>query len=259
MIGIFDSGYGGLSVQKAVMKTLPDVPIVYFADHKFCPYGRKSKEELIERAFFIADALIHMGAQLIIVACNTATAAAIDALREKYDIPFVGMEPAIKPAAMASSTKKIGVLATEGTFSGRLFNQTKEKFAQDIEVVIQEGVGLVELVEKGLMGTYKAHQVLFPIVDKMKAHQIDQLVLGCTHYPFLKEDLQKMLGKQVQLIDPAPAVAQQAKRLYQNVDDKVTVKKYYRFITSGDNVKEFRRNVLSLITVDEENTLFMYE
>ncbi|ANQ49360.1 glutamate racemase [Flammeovirga sp. MY04] len=259
MIGIFDSGYGGLSVQKAVMQLMPTTSIVYFADHQYCPYGRKSKEELIERAFFIVDALIEQGAQLIIVACNTATAAAIDTLREKYDIPFVGMEPAIKPAALASTSKKVGVLATEGTFSGKLFKQTKEKFAQGVEVIIQEGVGLVELVEKGLMGTYKAHQVLYPIIAKMKAHRVDHLVLGCTHYPFLKDDIQKMLGDKVRLIDPSPAVAQQAQRLYQKDESKPEIKKYYRFITSGLKVKEYRRNILQLLQLDEENTLFMYE
>ncbi|WP_281613710.1 glutamate racemase [Flammeovirga sp. SubArs3] len=261
MIGLFDSGYGGLSVFRVLKETLPDTPLIYYADHEHCPYGQKSKEYLINRAEKITEVLIEQGAEIIVVACNTATAAAIDHLRNSYDIPFVGMEPAIKPAALSSITKAVGVLATEGTFSGKLFNETKEKYAKDIKVVIQPGTGLVELVEAHKMHTYKSWQVLYPLLKKMKEENVDQIVLGCTHYPFLFEDIQKLAGEHVTLIDPAPAVAKQVVRIKETILDfpKKGKAQFYQFITSHADVKNFRASVLKLVDVNGDNTLFAYD
>ncbi|NME68534.1 glutamate racemase [Flammeovirga aprica] len=244
MIAFFDSGLGGLSVWNTFYEQMPEQSMLYFADQKYIPYGSKTKEALIERAYKITDFLISKGATIIVVACNTATAAVIKSLREKYDIPFVGMEPAIKPAALASKTKSIGVLATEGTFSGELFKQTKEKFTKGINVIVQPGYGMVELVEEGMMGTENAIAVLKPLVVPMLQEKVDQIVLGCTHYPFLKEDIQKIVGVEVNLIDPAPAVVKQIKRVMSAPLAEAEPK--YHFFTSNDSITNFQLGVEQL-------------
>ncbi|WP_044205432.1 glutamate racemase [Flammeovirga sp. OC4] len=245
MIAFFDSGLGGLSVWKTYYQQVPEQSMLYFADQKYIPYGSKTKEELLDRAIKITDFLISKGATIIVVACNTATAAVIKLLREKYAIPFVGMEPAIKPAAMSSKTKTIGVLATEGTFSGELFQQTKEKFTKGVNVIIQPGYGMVELVEEGLMRTPKAKELLMPLVHPMLKENVDHIVLGCTHYPFLKEDIQEIVGKNVELIDPSPAVVKQIIRLMPElVLDKAAK---YQFYTSSSDLKSFQNGVEKLI------------
>ncbi|MBD0401020.1 glutamate racemase [Flammeovirga sp. EKP202] len=245
MIAFFDSGLGGLSVWKTYYQQVPQQSMLYFADQKYIPYGSKTKEELIDRAIKITDFLISKGATIIVVACNTATAAVIKPLREKYSIPFVGMEPAIKPAAISSQTKSIGVLATEGTFSGELFQQTKEKFTKGINVIVQPGYGMVELVEEGLMRTPKAKELLEPLVHPMLKENVDHIVLGCTHYPFLKDDLQEIVGEKVQLIDPSPAVVKQINRLLP--DPLLNKEAKYQFYTSSPNVVSFQAGVEKLI------------
>ncbi len=211
-IGIFDSGLGGLSVWLEVIKELPNTSIIYYADSGNCPYGNKSEAEITRLSKACTEFLLEQGCEMIIVACNTATAAAIEILRATYDVPFVGMEPAIKPAALQTQTGNVGVLATKGTLEGRLFNQTKSRYAQDVQVHIQIGEGLVELVENLEMNTPKAKDLLKQYLQPMLANNVDKIVLGCTHYPFLTPMIQQLVPKQVTIINPAPAVARQAKK-----------------------------------------------
>jgi len=213
-IGIFDSGVGGLSVWKELVKILPNESIIYYADSANCPYGTKTQAEIIHLSQRIVEFFIQQNVKLIIVACNTATAASIDFLRKYYTIPFVGMEPAVKPAALKTKKGIVGILATEGTFNGRLFNETTEKWASNIQVEIQVGKGFVELVERGDFYSDKAistvKTVLQPLLDK----GIDQLVLACTHYPFLYESIREVSKDiQLEIINPAPAVVKQTQNL----------------------------------------------
>lgn len=212
-IGIFDSGLGGLTVWKACKRRLPQEQFVYIADHAHCPYGPQSLAKIRKLCQSMVEHLCEQKVKLIIIACNTATAAAIYDLRQRYEIPFVGMEPAIKPAAKQSKTQKVGILATAGTFQGEHFKQTKAKYAGSVEVLIQIGEGLVELVESGKIEGEEAEELLKKYLDPMKEQGIDQLVLGCTHYPFLMNPIQRIMGPGVQIIDPAPAVAQQVERV----------------------------------------------
>lgn len=215
-IGIFDSGAGGLTVLSELIKIMPNEKYIFFADSANCPYGSKPAQEIINLSDKITRFLITKGCKLIVVACNTATAAAIDYLRSSYNIPFIGMEPAVKPASQQTKTKSIGVLATAGTFKGRLYIETSRKYATDVNVCYQVGEGLVELVESGKANSPEAEQLLHKYIDPMIDCNIDHLVLGCTHYPFLKPVLEKMLPEHITIVDPAPAVALQTKRVAEN-------------------------------------------
>lgn len=212
-IGVFDSGVGGLSVLHAIRKLLPNEDIVYLADQAFAPYGKRTKSEIIARADTLTKYLLLQKCKLIVVACNTATTNAIWHLRKTFDIPFVGIEPAIKPAALGSKTAVVGVLATQGTLSSELFQSTTQDHARDIEVITQVGHGLVELVEGGKANSPEAEIQLRKDLIPMLKHPIDHLVLGCTHYPFLRESLQKILPKNVTIVDCGKAVAKQTKHL----------------------------------------------
>ncbi|MFH2141423.1 MAG: glutamate racemase [Bacteroidota bacterium] len=219
-IGVFDSGVGGLSVWKEIVELLPNESIIYYADSGNCPYGTKSREEIIKLSEKIVEFLIKKSCKLIVVACNTATAAAIDYLRLNYSIPFVGMEPAIKPAAIQSKTGNIGVLATENTFKGRLFNETSRKYANDKNLYIQIGYGLVDIVENGKINTKDSYSILEKYIQPMLDKNVDQIVLGCTHYPFLMEQIKEIVGTKSGIINPAPAVARQV----ENILDKQQIK-----------------------------------
>ena len=236
-IGIFDSGVGGLSVWREMIKALPNEDIIYYADNANCPYGPKSKEEIIRLASNVVDFLIKKRSKIIVVACNTATAAAIDFLRENYPIPFVGMEPAVKPAALESKTKSIAVLATEGTLNGRLYLETSEKYAKDVELNIKVGDRLVHIVENGLVNDANTKKHLTEIVKPLISKNIDHLVLGCTHYPFLIEKLKEVLPQNVKIIDPSPAVVKQAKKILLEYNLLNTKKKdpEYNFFSSGSS------------------------
>ncbi|QKG79002.1 glutamate racemase [Tenuifilum thalassicum] len=212
-IGIFDSGAGGLSVLSELVKKMPNERFVYFADTLHCPYGSKPADKIIKLSDNITKLLISKGAKLIVVACNTATAASIDYLRSNYSIPFIGMEPAIKPASLNTKTKSIGVLATAGTFKGRLYIETSKKYASNVNVCYQVGEGLVELVETGKANSPEAEELLHRYVDSMIDCDIDHLVLGCTHYPFLIPTLKKIIPDTINIVNPAPAVAAQAYRV----------------------------------------------
>ncbi|MBR5836672.1 MAG: glutamate racemase [Bacteroidales bacterium] len=207
MIGIFDSGVGGLSVFREIHKILPDERFIYYSDNAHCPYGEKSREYIIDRARTITSFLISQGADIIVVACNTATAAAISTLRKEFPIPFIGMEPAVKPAAQATKTGVVGVLATAGTLKATKYIDTREKWAQNVKIVEHIGQGFVELVENGKITGPEAEEVTSRSVKPLVDAGADTIVLGCTHYPFLADTILKVTGKHVTLIDPAPAVA----------------------------------------------------
>lgn len=212
-IGVFDSGVGGLSVFHALRELLPNEDIIYVADQAFAPYGKRTKSEIQNRSEIISEWLIAKGCKLIVVACNTATTNAIAHLRESFSVPFVGIEPAIKPAALGSKTGVVGVLATEGTLSSELFQTTAQDHAKDIDVISQIGHGLVALVESGKATSLEAERQLQNDLAPMLEKPIDHLVLGCTHYPFLRQALGRILPKNVTIVDCSNAVAKQTHRL----------------------------------------------
>ena len=207
MIGIFDSGSGGLSVLREILKILPKERFLYYADTAFCPYGEKTPEFIQARGRAITDYLLGEGADIIVVACNTATAAAISTLRKEYAVKFIGMEPAVKPAALSSESGVIGVLATAGTLKGSKYLTTKGLYEDNVKIVEHVGKGFVELVENGELDCPKAMKVVRKSLQPLLDEGADRIVLGCTHYPFLRDVIQKIAGPSVQVIDPAPAVA----------------------------------------------------
>jgi glutamate racemase len=213
MIGVFDSGVGGLSVWKELHALMPEEDYSYFSDSAYCPYGPKLPEAIQERAAAITDFLISKGSSIVVVACNTATAAAIDFLRSRYAIPFVGMEPAVKPAAEQSKSGTVGVLATAGTLKGSLYHNTLANYASSVNVIETVGTGLVELVESGKTDSPEAFQLVSKYVKPMVEAGADCIVLGCTHYPFLADVISKVAGPGVEILNPAPAVARQTRRL----------------------------------------------
>lgn len=211
-IGLFDSGIGGTSIWKEIHNLLPNENTIYLADSKNAPYGQKSKEEIIALSIKNTEFLLNKNAKMIVVACNTATTNAIKELREKFDVPFIGIEPAIKPAANNSKTQTIGILATKGTLNSELFNKNVERF-QETTIIEQVGFNLVKLIENGEMYseemTLLLNQYLQPMIDA----NIDYLVLGCSHYPFLIPQIKKILPENVKIIDSGEAVAKQTQKI----------------------------------------------
>ncbi len=213
-IGIFDSGSGGLSVYRELVKVLPGERYSYYADNAHCPYGEKTALYIRRRGRFITEFLLDKGADIIVVACNTATAAAIATLRSEYpDVPFIGMEPAVKPAALGTRSGVIGVLATAGTLKGSKYLSTRGRFEDDVTIVEHVGHGFVELVENGILDGPEAESVVRASLQPLLDAGADTIVLGCTHYPFLQPLIQRLSGPAVQVIDPAPAVARQTVRV----------------------------------------------
>lgn len=247
---MFDSGLGGLSVWKEVTKLLPRESVVYFADSGNCPYGTRSEEEITQLCRRIVDHLLSKGCKLIVVACNTATSAAIAQLRSEYNVPFIGMEPAVKPAALHTRTGNIGILATQGTLNGKLFNETKNRFAENVQVHMQVGHGLVELVEKGMNESPEAEEALRKYIGPMIDNNVDHIVLGCTHYPFLEKLIHKIAGSKMTILDPAPAVALQTRRKLEEFDllADASHSARYSFYTTGDELimNEFARRFLGV-------------
>ena len=207
MIGLFDSGSGGLSVLREIVRLLPDEKYVYYSDNAHCPYGEKSPEYIRERCREIVRLLLDKGADIIVVACNTATAAAIQVLREEFPVRFIGMEPAVKPAALGTRTGVVGVLATAGTLKGSKYLTTKGNFEDGCTIVEHVGQGFVELVENGNLEGEATEEVVRTSLQPLLDAGADTIVLGCTHYPFLLPVLRKLAGPGVRFIDPAPAVA----------------------------------------------------
>jgi glutamate racemase len=206
-IGVFDSGVGGISVLQHIHALLPHEQLLYVADSRYAPYGSKTPEEIQSRCFEIADFLTAKGVKAIVVACNTATAAAIDAMRAKYDLPIFGMEPAVKPAAEASKNGIIGVLATVGTLQSAQFAGLLESYGRNVKVVTQGCVGLVECIERGELNAENTVNLLKQYCQPLLEEGADTIVLGCTHYPFVKPLIQQIVGDNVTLIDTGAAVA----------------------------------------------------
>ncbi len=210
-IGIFDSGVGGTSIWKEISLALPNENTIYLADSKNAPYGKRSKDEIIALSVKNTEKLLELNCKIIVVACNTATTNAIKVLRSTYDIPFIGIEPAIKPAAIHTQTKKVGVLATKGTLSSELFTKTSDLYTHNIEVIEVIGTGLVELIEEGKIDSPEMQTLLTSYIEPMIKKDIDYLVLGCSHYPYLIPILRKILSDKVTIIDSGEAVAKQTK------------------------------------------------
>lgn len=235
-IGIFDSGVGGTSIWKEINKLMPQEDTIYLADSKNAPYGKKTKERILQLSIKNTELLLSKDCKLIVVACNTATTNAIAYLRKKYRVPFIGIEPAIKPAALNSKSKKVGVLATKGTLSSSLFHSTSEIHAKGIQILEQEGTGLVPLIEQGKVYSLATKRLLSKFLKPMLDEGIDYLVLGCTHYPYLIPVLKEMLPENVKIIDSGEAVARHTKAvmLQLNLENVSQEMGKHRFYTNAD-------------------------
>ena len=217
-VGFFDSGVGGTCILRAFQRLCPDVPTEYIADSAHCPYGNKPPEEIVRLSVANTEELLRRGCGIVVVACNTATAAAIDYLRTNYpEVPFVGIEPATKPAALRSKTGVVGVLATAGTFHGRLYNETKAKFAKNVTVLAAVADEFVQLVERGETSGAKVEKVVRTKVEPLLKAGADRIVLGCTHFPHLKPVIEKVCAGRAEVIDPSAAVARQIQRVLRAV------------------------------------------
>ncbi len=250
-IGIFDSGVGGTSIWKEIHELLPFEKTIYLADSKNAPYGKKTIGEIINLSRKNTEKLLEMGAKTIVVACNTATTNAIKVLRSNYNVPFIGIEPAIKPAALHSKTKAIGILATQGTLTSELFHQASELYSKDIHIIEVEGHGLVELIESGKRNSNQTKSLLRNLLKPMLEHSMDYLVLGCSHYPYLMPVLKEILPEDVQVIDSGEAVARQTKVVLTE-NDLLTPEK------ESKPIPEFFSNtnpevLASLINAEENN------
>lgn len=239
-IGVMDSGVGGLSVLKHLTRQLPHEHFIYFADSAHAPYGNKSAAEIQQRCFTIADTLIAQGAKALVVACNTATAAAIGSMRQHYTLPIIGMEPAVKPAAAASNNGIIGVLATTGTLHSAQFAALLEHYGQNVQVVTHACVGLVECIEQGQLNTPHTLALLQQYCQPLMAAGADTIVLGCTHYPFVRQYIQKIVGPNVTLIDTGAAVAKRLQQVLkqQQMLNAATESGDSVFLTSGEKETE---------------------
>jgi glutamate racemase len=238
-IGVFDSGIGGISVLRAIREQMPAESAIYFGDQAHVPYGSRSMEQIQNFSEAITRFLLGQGAKIIVVACNTASAAALNYLRERFsEIPFVGMEPAVKPAAEYTQTGKVGILATPATFQGALYSSVVERFANGVELLQDTCPGLVQLIEQGNLDGEETRRILEEALLPMLEKNIDTVVLGCTHYPFVIPLIQKIVGdaKSVRVIDPAPAVAKQARRVLAARDIRSESKSQgdLKLYTSGD-------------------------
>jgi glutamate racemase len=213
-IGLFDSGVGGLSVYRVLRKELPTVPVIYAGDQGHVPYGPRPLAQVRHFAEQITRFLLGKGARLIVVACNAASAASLHTLRNLFpDVPFVGMEPAVKPAAETTHSGVVGVLATPATFQGELYASVVERFAQNVSILTDTCPGLVQQIEAGKLEDAETLAILHRALDPMVAAGVDTVVMGCTHYPFVIPQIQRIVGPGVRVIDPAPAVTRQVGRL----------------------------------------------
>jgi len=235
-IGVFDSGVGGLSVLRAIRQLMPSQPVIYLADQAHVPYGVRSLEEVRLFSHSITRFLLSQGARLITVACNTASVAALKSLRLEFpQVPFVGMEPAVKPAAEQTHSKVVGVLATYATFQGEMYNSVVERFAQGVTILQDHCPGLVAEIEKGNFGGPETEKILRNALEPMLKKGVDTVVMGCTHYPFVIPLIQRITGPAVQVVDPAPAIARQIKRLLEANGDlaQESARAEVKFFTTG--------------------------
>jgi glutamate racemase len=239
-IGVFDSGIGGLSVLRAMREQMPPEDVIYFGDQGHVPYGPRPMEQIQSFSEGITNFLLNKGSKIVVVACNTASAAALKFLRERFpDISFVGMEPAVKPAAETTQTGRVGVLATPATFQGALYASVVERFGNGVELFQHTCPGLVGQIEKGNLDSPATRSILEHALHPMLEKNIDTVVLGCTHYPFVIPLIQQIVGEKVRVIDPAPAVARQVKRVLESRGLLNNAERGGRveFYTSGDAVE----------------------
>lgn len=247
-IGIFDSGVGGTSIWREIKTLLPLEHTIYLSDSKNAPYGNKSKESIIDLSIKNTELLLNKKCKIIVVACNTATTNAIKILREKYDVPFIGIEPAIKPAALKTKTNTIGILATKGTLNSELFEKTSNTINQKIirkEII---GTGLVDLIESGKLHSEEMTQLLSSYIIPLLEQQADCLVLGCTHYPYLIPQIRKIVGDKIQIIDSGEAVARQTKAILEknNLTNKSSKKANHQFFINKE------KSVLEMLLSNNE-------
>jgi glutamate racemase len=260
-IGIFDSGVGGLSVLREVRSQLPQEDLIYIADQAHVPYGDRSREEVFAFSEGIVRYLIKKGTKLVIIACNTASAVALADLRLKFPaLPFVGMEPAVKPAAAETVSGVVGVLATPATFQGDLYASTVERFAKGVKILQDTCPGLVAQIEAGQIDSGETREILQRALDPMLAEGVDEIVMGCTHYPFVIPLIKEIVGEGISVIDPAPAVARQAERLISEFDlytegldgGNIT------FYTTGDT-EALDPLLNTLLAIDARSTSLIWE
>ena len=243
-IGIFDSGIGGLSILEEINRILPNENIIYLADNKNCPYGNKENSAIVKLSLKNTSLLIQMNCKIIVVACNTATTNAIKEIRNSFSIPVIGIEPAIKPAILKTKTNKIGVLATEKTLTSSLFNKTSNKFSKQVEIYEQIGYGLVDLIEKGKIK--ESHDLLESHIEPMLKSNIDQLVLGCTHYHFLIPIIKKILPKNINIQDPNEAIARQTKKILTINNIQNSLENKYKNVIYVNGKTEIIKNMVKL-------------
>ena len=259
-IGIFDSGVGGLSVLRHLQAQLPAEQFIYLADQGHVPYGSRSAQEIIQFSQGITQFFLQLKAKAIVIACNTASAAALSLLREQFDLPFVGMEPAVKPAAQRTQSGKVGILATGGTFASERYARLTDKHAKGVTVWEDPCVGLVPEIEAGRLDSPAVHQILQQALSPMLSAGVDTVVLGCTHYPFVLPVVQGIVGTAVSIIDPAPAVARQTgvvlrkNGLLAETDQPGGV----RFVTTGPAAPYARQieRLLGLVAVGVETAVW---
>ncbi|MBP6584238.1 MAG: glutamate racemase [Flavobacterium sp.] len=251
-IGLFDSGVGGTSIWKEIHALLPHENTIYLADSKNAPYGQKSKEEIILLSKKNTEFLLNKNAKIIVVACNTATTNAIKELRASYDVPFIGIEPAIKPAANNSETHTIGILATKGTLSSELFNQTVLNYP-NTKIIEQIGFGLVSLIEEGNIESKEMTQLLHDYLNPMVKENIDYLVLGCSHYPYLIPQIKKILPNHIKIIDSGEAVARQTKNVLSDKVGLSDTKKSKQLFYTNSNPIVLKNLIGGKHTIIEEN------
>ena len=244
-IGVYDSGFGGLSVWRELRRMLPEESLIYLGDGKNCPYGGRSREEITAFAAAAVERLVAEGAKMVVVGCNTATTAAVEYLRSRWsEMPIVGLEPAVKPACLTSRTRRIAVLATEHSLRSDMFLSTAARYASDVEVYKVVGEGFVELVEQGLEHSAEAEMAVRKVVEPLLVEGIDKIVLGCTHYPFLRPLIEGVIGdRDIEVIDSGEAVARRVKWLLERYDiaaDGVSVPEF-KFLSFAD--EEYRQRL----------------
>ncbi len=252
-IGVFDSGIGGLTVANAVFDLLPSEKIIYLGDTANIPYGNKTAEQVRDLSFRIIEFLLQKDCKAIVVACNTASAAALDAMRAKWpEVPFIGMEPAVKPAAKLTKTGKVGVLATAGTFKSQRYAKLMHAYAKDVTMIENPCVGLVKLIEQHKTEHPETRELLKSILRPMEAQGADTFVLGCTHYPFVEHIIRDIIDEAEHIINPAPAVARQLKRRLESQDllNTSTAIPQHEFYASGE--KEAMKWAVEFLTRKED-------
>ena len=250
-IGLFDSGIGGTSIWKEVHALMPNENTIYLADSKNAPYGLKSKDEIIALSFKNTEFLLENNCKIIVVACNTATTNAIKELRAKYNVPFIGIEPAIKPAALQSKTQTIGILATKGTLNSELFHKNVANHP-DVKIIEQIGHGLVQLIENGDMDSAEMEELLKSYLNPMVEKNIDYLVLGCSHYPYLIPQIKKIIPPQIKIIDSGEAVAKQTQKILEQNNLLNFSKRKSSQIFYTNSEPEVLKNILG----NNENVIF---